>query len=105
MAPFSPALPTTTIPDREQVKRRAIELGFDVCGFTGAEKTERAKYYQKWVQENRHGEMGWMNRDTQRRSDPMAILPGAKSIVMLGLNYYQPHPSGRGRVARYALGE
>jgi epoxyqueuosine reductase len=32
-------------------------------------------------------------------------LPGAKSIVVVGLNYWQPQLKGRGRIARYALGE
>ncbi len=49
--------------------------------------------------------MAWLARDPNRRSDPRAVLPGARSLIVAGLNYWQAAPNTRGRVARYALGD
>ncbi len=48
--------------------------------------------------------MAWMERDIERRLDPTLVLPGARSIICLGLNYFQPRPERRGEIATYALG-
>jgi epoxyqueuosine reductase len=92
-------------PDSAAIKARARELGLDVCGVTSAEPAAHAAFYRQWTAEGRAGEMQWMARDPDRRTDPRNVLPGAKSIVVAGLNYWQRQPAGRGRVARYALGE
>ena len=55
--------------------------------------------------EGRLGEMAWLAREPERRTDPRVVLPGACSIIVVGLNYWQPQPKTRGRIARYALGE
>jgi epoxyqueuosine reductase len=49
--------------------------------------------------------MQWLTREPERRTDPRKVLPEAKSIIVAGLNYWQEQPEGRGRIARYALGE
>jgi epoxyqueuosine reductase len=54
--------------------------------------------------------MEWLARDPVRRSDPREILPGAASVIVLGMNYYSLGDSGasvagRGRFARYAWGD
>jgi epoxyqueuosine reductase len=49
--------------------------------------------------------MQWLSREPERRTDPGKVLSGARSIIVAGLNYWQPQPKGRGRFARYALGE
>ena len=49
--------------------------------------------------------MQWLTREPERRADPRIVLSGARSIIVAGLNYWQPQPKGRGRIARYALGE
>jgi epoxyqueuosine reductase len=49
--------------------------------------------------------MAWLAREPERRADPARVLPGARSIIVAGLNYWQPQPAGRGRIARYALGD
>ena len=91
--------------DSTAIKTRARELGLDVCGITGADPSRHAAFYRQWTAEGKAGEMQWLTRDPDRRADPRAVLPGARSIVVAGLNYWQPQPEGRGRVARYALGE
>src|SRR5580658_614723 len=91
--------------DSAGIKARARELGFDACGITGAEPSHHAGYYREWSAAGRAGEMQWLARDPQRRSDPRAVLPGARSLIVAGLNSWQPQPKGRGRIARYALGD
>lgn len=92
-------------PDAASIKRRAAELGLDACGITRAEPSQRAAFYREWAAAGRAGEMQWLVRDPERRSDPRAVLPGACSLIVAGLNYWQESPRQRGRVARYALGD
>jgi epoxyqueuosine reductase len=91
--------------DAAAIKARAAELGLDVCHITHAAPSAHAEYFQRWTREGQAGEMTWLGRDPERRSDPARVLPGARSIIVAGLNYWQPQPAGRGRIARYALGE
>jgi len=92
-------------PDSVAIKARARELGFDVCGITSADPAQYADFFRDWIAGNKEGEMQWLAREPERRIDPGKVLPGAKSIVVAGINYWQPQPKGRGRFARYALGE
>src|SRR5476651_2391282 len=92
-------------PDSVAIKKRAGELGLDVCGITSADPARHAAFYQQWTAEGKAGEMQWLTREPERRADPRAVLAGARSIIVAGLNYWQPQPKGRGRIARYALGE
>jgi epoxyqueuosine reductase len=98
--PTSQSLPSAT-----SIKSRARALGFDACGITTADPSRHADYYREWSASGKGGEMQWLARDPDRRSDPRAVLPGARSLIVAGLNYWQPQPPGRGRTARYALGE
>jgi epoxyqueuosine reductase len=91
--------------DAALIKARAAALGLDVCGITSADPARHAAFYQQWIAEGKAGEMQWLTREPERRADPGAVLSGARSIIVAGLNYWQPQPKGRGRIARYALGE
>ena len=92
-------------PDAKGLKSRVSELGLDACGITSATPSQHAAFYQQWLTEGRAGEMQWLSREPERRADPRIVLQGARSIIAAGLNYWQPQPAGRGRIARYALGE
>ncbi|TKB92484.1 MAG: tRNA epoxyqueuosine(34) reductase QueG [Nitrospira sp.] len=63
----------------------------------------------EWLQRGYHGTMAWMTRDPTRRSDPQLVLPGCKSMISVGMNYYTNHRTdeqpGMGRIARYAWGK
>jgi len=93
----------------DTVKQLAHEAGFDLCGVTTPEVIPKArKQYSRWINQGLHGEMDYLASDIERRSDPSRVMPDAKSIIMLGLNYYQPNSrtvaKGQGRVSRYARG-
>jgi len=96
---------TTSTLDAAGIKQRAASLGLDACGITTADPSGNAAFYRDWAARGNAGEMAWMSRDPDRRSDPRTVLPGARSLIVAGLNYWQPAPRTRGRIARYALGD
>ncbi|MCM2271491.1 MAG: DUF1730 domain-containing protein [candidate division Zixibacteria bacterium] len=94
----------------QRIKELAYTVGFDLCGICSPEVIPEARErYYRWLELEYHAEMGYLAKDPIRRSDPSLLLDGARSVIMLGLNYYQPNsaetPMGYGRVARYARGK
>jgi len=73
---------------KAEIRARALSFGFDAVGFThpGANKADEVNLH-RYVAEGRHGDMAWMARDVERRADPRAIWPQARSVVCLGVNY------------------
>lgn len=85
---------------------KARTLGFDDCRVAPALPAAHRNLYEQWIAEGKHGDMAWMARNIERRTDPRLVLPGARSVIVLAMNYYQghaphfSHPSYR--IARYA---
>jgi epoxyqueuosine reductase len=76
----------------KQIKQRALELGFDKVGIVRAEAlTEERLHLDEWLRRGFHGEMGYMARDPNRRTNPSEMFPDARSVVVVALNYYTPH--------------
>lgn len=98
------------IDDRMKLKealRQQIEaLGFDTWGVAAADPLPGADYLSRWIEEGQAGDMvSWLGRNPESRAHPQDLLPGARSVIVVGLNYHQPEPERRGRIASYALGE
>ncbi|RKX24521.1 MAG: tRNA epoxyqueuosine(34) reductase QueG [Candidatus Zixiibacteriota bacterium] len=94
----------------ETVKRLAKEVGFDLCGITTPEPIpQSSERFRRWLDRGYHDQMTYLARDPERRSDPRVLMPSVQSVVVLGLNYYQPNsqvtPKSSGRVARFARGK
>lgn len=71
-----------------EIRAKAHILGFDAVGFTSAEADPKDREnLQRYVEEGRHGDMEWMARDVERRANPKALWPEARSVVCLGVNY------------------
>jgi epoxyqueuosine reductase len=94
---------------KEEILRKARELGFDVCRVTSAIPPEHAEAFNRWIGEGHHGEMGYMARNAAKRVDPQKVLPGAQSVMTLAASYYldqdsaEPQDSNStGIIARYA---
>lgn len=88
----------------------ALALGFDLCRIASAEGPAHAEAFRRWLEEGCHGDMAWLAKNAERRTNPQAVLPGARSTVMLAMNYWQPpaEPNPQavsGRIARYAWGD
>jgi len=82
---------------------KARSLGFDDCRVAPALPAAHRGLYEQWIAEGKHGDMAWMARNIERRTDPRIVLPGARSVIALALNYFQgPGPQAGYRIARYA---
>ena len=97
----------------EQIRQKARDLGFDLASVAPAYPVPHLAAYRSWLAHGYHGEMGYLARPDRvaRREDPAKILPGARSIVCVGLNYYPgPLPAdlrsdpSRGLISNYAWG-
>jgi epoxyqueuosine reductase len=78
----------------EQIKEEARRLGFDAVGIAPVDEPMRGRLRDRlkaWLTHGYHGTMQWMERNPGRRSDPRQVLPGCRSIVCVGLNYYTDH--------------
>jgi epoxyqueuosine reductase len=90
---------------RKQLEDAARTLGFHAFGVAAVPMELRRDYYAEWIAEGKHGTMSWMERSNDRRMHPERLLPEARSIIVLALNYYQPDPERPCRIAKYALGD
>lgn len=90
-----------------RIKELALEAGFTKVGVTTAEPfDDAAKHLDEWVKRGMHGMMAYMERNHDKRHDPKLIMPNAKSILSLALNYYNPTAtSDTNKLSRYAWGD
>ena len=90
------------------IKDEALRLGFDFCGVSKADfLEEEAPLLEKWLLQNRHGKMAYMQNHFDKRLDPRQLVSGAKSVISLLYNYYtdekQEDPSAP-KISKYAYG-
>lgn len=96
--------------DAEQIKQQARARGFDKVGIVAATAlTPEGERLREWLARQWHGALGYMARDPAQRSDPRLLLPGAKSVVCVALNYFRPEQhveqADTGKISRYAWGD
>ena len=90
------------------IKQAAQQLGFQFCGIAKAEKLDAdAKRLETWLSKGMHGTMQYMENHFELRVDPTKLVPGAKSVITLMLNYY---PSAKQKedipkISKYAYGK
>lgn len=116
----------------EAIKAEARSLGFEAVGISRVDESGQPSaisyqpnsslpdpaaslsrrlfgYLTEWLRLGYHGAMAWMTRDPIRRCDPRLVLPGCRSMVSVGMNYYTDNRAneqpGMGRIARYAWGK
>ena len=93
-----------------EVKKHAYRAGFDLVGITNPQPSAYIARYRDWLAKGYHADMDYMARPdaVEKRADPRVVMPEARSIVVVGMNYYHggfpPIGTGRGRVSRYAWG-
>ncbi|MFQ5893333.1 MAG: tRNA epoxyqueuosine(34) reductase QueG [Nitrospinota bacterium] len=91
----------------QAVKSRALELGFDLVAVGPADPPEHGGAFEAWLTQGFAGTMEYLGRGRGKRLDLEQLLPGARSVIVVGLNYYQgspPESRGWEPVARYAWG-
>ena len=93
---------------------QAESLGFALCRIAPCTTPPHAAEFRAWLDDGRAGEMTWLARNADRRTDPQQVLPGARSVVVLAMNYWQgggenerhtPSDLPPFRIARYAWGD
>jgi epoxyqueuosine reductase len=90
--------------------RWAEGQGFVRCRVARCHPPRHGEEFVRWLAEGRAGEMEWLGRTMEKRLDPEIVLPGARSVVVVAMNYWQGERTvaeapASGRVARYAWGE
>lgn len=86
------------------IKDAALREGFELSGICPAAEPPHLAAYLRWLAEGKHGTMDYMARTRSLRASPGSLLPGVRSILAVGLNYYREVSPQAPRVARYALG-
>lgn len=91
----------------EEIKQKAFSLGFDLAGITSTKDIEskQIKQYKNWLDAGCNGQMAYLARNVEHRFSPVSILPDAKSVICVGLNYKLAQPVSRDslKIASYAL--
>ena len=100
---------TESAPDiKQSIKSLATQLGFEACGFAHAGRinSEAERQYNQWLDEGKNGCMHWAENYQELRNDPRELLPQAKTVIVLALNYFPPRtmPPTAPQVAYYAYG-
>ncbi|NRF38119.1 tRNA epoxyqueuosine(34) reductase QueG [Pedobacter foliorum] len=92
----------------KMIKDEALRLGFMQCGIAKAEFLEdEAPRLEKWLNNNYHGEMAYMENHFDKRLDPRLLVDDSKSVISLTLNYFpeaqQTDPNAP-KISKYAYG-
>lgn len=91
-----------------QIKAQALALGFQDVGFAKAERLDsEAKYLEQWLNQQRHGKMGYLENYFDKRVDPRLLVEGAKTVISLSYNYFaeqQQLDETAPKIAMYAYG-
>jgi epoxyqueuosine reductase len=106
---------TRTLPAdiAQQIKQLGREYGFSGCAITHTRLDQEHQYYQRWIEQNFHGEMSYMERNIDKRLAPEKLVEQTLSVICLRMDYLtQPseqcielldHPD-KAYISRYALG-
>jgi epoxyqueuosine reductase len=99
----------------QQVKDKARDLGFDLCGIAPVDSFPELGFLKEWLDKGYAGEMAWMARSADARADVRNIHPGARSVIVLGTLYnsvppdkpqsLEPKAQSRAAISRYAWGD
>ena len=90
------------------IKTEAKRLGFLSCGVSKSDfLEEEAPRLEKWLNNNMHGEMGYMENHFDKRLDPRLLVEGSKSVISLLLNYFpeETQVADTYKISKYAFGQ
>lgn len=90
------------------IKEAAVRLGFDFCGIAKAQPLDDdARRLEQWLNKGMHGKMQYMENHFDLRVDPSKLVPGARSVITLLLNYFPAteQETTAPKIAKYAYGK
>ena len=76
---------------KERIAAHALAAGFDLVGIAPVEPPPHGEAFADWLEHGRHGEMAYLPRTAEHRLHPEQVVPWARSVVCVGLNYNTPH--------------
>lgn len=95
------------------IKAWAMELGFQQTGITGIDLKQDEEHLMAWLDKQRHGEMGYMEKHGTRRSRPADLETGTLRVISVRMDYFPAEVANanailadeeKAYVSRYALG-
>ena len=93
----------------DHIKELSKRLGFECVGIAAAKRLKHSEYLLQWLKTGHHGSMHWMENYLEKRQDVKKLFPGAKSVVVVAMNYYTSHnhssEKAHGKISRYAWGK
>lgn len=93
----------------KRIKTEAQRLGFLSCGVSKAEfLEEEAPRLERWLKQNQHGKMHYMENHFDKRLDPTLLVDGSKSVISLLYNYFPEetqHDKSAPKISKYAYGK
>ena len=94
------------------IKERARACGFDLCGIAPVDAHPELSYLRRWLDRGYAGEMAYLHRTAERRTDVRQVLPSARTVISLATVYDTSAPYStdntdgtRAAIARYAWGD
>src|ERR1700681_250274 len=94
------------------IKQKARDLGFDLCGIAPAADLPELTFFQTWLARGYAGEMAYLQRSAEQRAAVRRVLPSAQSVIVTGTIYNTDMPYSteiadpdRAHIARYAWGD
>lgn len=92
----------------DEIRNKASELGFDLCGIARVRPLDEYRpKLNSWIDYGFNAGMHYMERNREKRLNPGLLVDGARSVIVVGMNYYRKYkPSDNQPVfARYSLGK
>src|SRR6185312_789725 len=94
------------------IKARAAELGFDLCGIAPVAAHKELAFQREWLAKGYGGEMRYLHRTAEWREDVRRVMPQARSVICLATSYNTDRPysteiagGSAALIARYAWGD
>src|SRR5687768_8194018 len=72
-----------------RIKQLAFKAGFEKVGIVPATPLDKPRErLLAWLERGYEGQMRWMARDPEKRTDPVKLFPSARSVIVVAMNYY-----------------
>lgn len=91
---------------KEQIKQKALEIGFHLVGIASVDEVLPDTGLQSWLDQGYQADMTWM--ENPKRQDIRSVMPEVQSVICVALNYYTDHPhseaANHAKISRYGWG-
>ena len=89
----------------DRVRDLVLSQGWDLCGFTRLSSTPDWEKYQNWLKCDYHAGMEYMEKQADIRRDPTASFPLGRSVIVIGISYYQDEKESKLEMVDVKIGK